>query len=240
MKKFLCFVFSVLCLICFSGCGKQYIASADNLEESVASELSCIPNFENLDDETAKALSVVVRTKLKSSNENVDSNSSQVSSKSSSKISSNSSSKPSAKSIKIAEQTKGEVLSLSKTDANNIQIFDGQNDTWSVSVDKSNILSFLSKKNISLSNISKFEPEFDNNKNLINLSVAGQKISYEELEQEFGLKSSEITSVESGLTNITISGKTPKKYGYFDITEASQEAKNGKTYKQLLNHFYSS
>ena len=223
MKKIfvLCFVCLGLFFLCSCSFKPKSNTSGDTLETKVACCLEKIEGVENYDDEILKTLSVIIRTNIINGNEGEDS-----------------SAPSSQKFLDIASSTKGEVLTLSKEQKINL-CYVPEDYTWKKEIKKSDLLSFLNKNNISLANIKNIEPVFDENKNFIELVVGGKHIGYEFLKKEFGLESSKITKIEKENNTIIIfgEGKDLDKLS-FDICKAESLASSGKTYRQLLKHFF--
>jgi len=160
-------------LICFLvmmfiGCSKNEHASASSVDKQIASEIEQIENIESFDTETVKALSVVIRTRIKNNNSE-----------------SNIEYTPKNQHIyNIVKSTENETLketSLNKLD------YISQED-WSIKIKKSEILKFLASKNISLSNISDIIPFYTKDGVFDYLLIGGQKITYQELAENFNLK----------------------------------------------------
>ncbi len=219
MKKFICVLF--LCLLAFfSVCCKP--ASSDNevdINLMVASKLEEIENIDSLEDEVVKALSVIVRTNILNSGE-----------ENSEYLSKN------PHILELTKETDGEVL-FDEDALADVTFSNEKNSSWTQSIKKSKILSYLSKNNISLSNISDITPIFDENNNLLKLEIGGKNISYDQLKQNFDLKSPKITSIDYNLSEIIISGEGDIK-NTFNIDEAREIVNDKNNYKLLLKHFF--
>ena len=163
MKKLFCLLITLF-LITLTSCSnnKQInISNTSNLENAVAYELEQIDKENNLDDETLKSLSVIIRTNLTL---NSDFN--------------NKNYTISAKYKDLANQTKNELLKIN----GNTEFIDISNDkyTWQKSIQKDKFLEYAYNKNISLSNISNIEPLY--NDNIVEkLCVANKEFDYNEL-----------------------------------------------------------
>jgi len=216
------------------------------MEHTVAYELSNIDINHNLDDETLKALSIIIRTNLVNnssslnySNEKVNENQNnfdhyyQIASSTSGKILETNSNEPILYKI---NSNFNNVDSYSNIETLNSNSKDDSN--WSLDIKKSKILSYLNKNNISLSNISDITPVFDDNGNLKHLTIGGKDISYSELKREFNIKSAKISNINDNLSYITITGTGLDESDYFDITIANNLAKDNYNFEQLLNHFF--
>lgn len=221
MKILKSLMFLFLIIFSFSGCSNQVTnnVSSNGLENMVMFELEQTEGVENLSDETIKALSVIYRTNHLIKN---DYNKYEYI--------------PKSEHIKLlTKETKGEVLKQKNGEASSFS--NNSSIELSKEIKKSDILSFLKKKQIKLSNISNITPLFDENKNLISLSIGGKEISFAELEREFKLESNKITNIKTSLSSITIF-YLPKNTVQFDEKSIDSQAKENKNYKQLLNHFF--
>lgn len=226
MKKFISLFCLLLTVLVFSGCTKpQKFDNAQTLEHHVANNLENINNIQNVSDETIKALSVILRTNLMKNDNNFSNTSAKNYNEVHNKI------------YDISSQTKGEVL-LNDNKLADVEFSDNFSQSWETEIKKSALLNFLNKNNISLSNIKTINPNFDQSGNLINIDIAGKKIDYNVLKQEFNLKSNKITNIDNNLTSLKIYGENTKPENCFYIEEAEDLAKKGSNYKELLNHFY--
>lgn len=221
MKRFCFIILLFVVLLSGSGCFNQGVKNVDSkhLENIVLFELEQTKNINSLSDETIKALSVIYRTNHKINNDFQ-----------------NYEYTPKSEHIKIlSESTKGEMLKQKNGETSSFS--NNSSLELSKEIKKSDILSFLKKKQIKLSNISNITPLFDENKNLIGLEIAGKNISFDELKNEFGLASNKITNIKTSLSSITIF-YLPKNIIQFDENLIELQAKENKNYKQLLNHFF--
>ena len=216
MKKLFCFY--LLFLFCFIFCAcstNKQSASADNLDKYVASEIEKNYDVSSLDNETLKALSVIVRTKAKDENVNT-------------KKEYNISNKHI---LDIVTQTSGIVLKNYKEP----ELTENQDSkNWCVSIKKYDLLKYLSENNISVSSISSIEPVFSDDKVLKGFVVGGKNISFEELSNKFNIPSNNIKEISNNLTEIKIFGTTPNQS--FDIEKASHLSKNGMDFKGIINN----
>lgn len=220
MKTLKIFICVFLVFISLTGCSTTQTQSRDlnGLENMVLYELENTENIENLSDETIKTLSVIHRTNhlIKNDYDNF-------------KYS------PKSKHIKLLnKQTEGEFLKR-KTGDN--QTFTNNKTELSKDIKKSEILSFLKKQKIKLSNISNISPKFDENKNLTGIEIGGKFISFNDLQSEFGLESNKITNIKTSLSKITIF-YTPKNVILFNEKNIEMKAQENLNYKQLLKHFF--
>ena len=219
MKRF--FVLLILLLVisttsCSTAKSNKNTQQFSNLE--IIKELESIENISNLNDETIKALSVIIRTNQKNKTifEKIEYT-------------------PKNKHIELlVNQTKNEVLmNKSKTHKQ----FSTNTNTWSKTIKKSHILTFLKKKNIKLSSIAKIKPNFSQNQTLESLSVGEKIISFEELKNEFDIPSNKITKIEQNISSITLFG-LHNNFIYYNITELDANSQKFSDYKQLLKHFF--
>ena len=110
-----------------------------------------------------------------------------------------------------------------------------ENEDWVVVIRKFEILNFLAKNNISLTNISEIEPIFADDGTFESLVIGNNTIEYKTLAEEFGLKSNNITNIETTVSEIKIFGT--KNNIVFDFEEANKLSKEGKNYKEILEFF---
>ncbi len=229
MKKLISIFCCFFVIFLLFGCSKkESYVPVENLEHRVSSELEEIDNIQNLSDETIKALSVVIRTNLLNDNQN------------NKNISENKEYSTVHNHIyDIIKETSGEVLKSSEG-LKKFEIEESySNGLWEIQIKKSDLLNYLNKNNISLSNISNITPVFDEDNNFLYLVVGGKVIYYNELKDEFGLKSKKITNIENNINSITIYGEGyDSDTAYFNIEESLQLEEDGLNYKELLNHFF--
>lgn len=218
MKRFfVCFfIFCFLPFFCCCSNTKTEASASSQEDLLVLKELEQIENIYSFDDETVKALSIVIRTNNKNSNKSIEEYS------------------PKNEHIyNIVKSTSGKILTFkNKPPVLNYN----KNDDWVVSIKKFDILKFMSSKNISLSNISEIEPRFDSNGLFLGLFVAEKFLSYEELKTEFKLPSNNIKNIKNEMSSVEIFGN-----GYennFDIEKADKLSKNGYNYESIINYFY--
>lgn len=224
MKKFLLFFFAFT-FLCFVGCGKTETISAQNMEYRIAEEIEGMENSESFDDETVKALSVLIRGNILSGKENVNLN--------------NEYTGKNEHILKLTKDTAGEVL-LYNDKLVPVKIENGEeNQTWQTEIKKSEILNFLNQNGISLSNISKISPKINERGEFEGLLVAEKLISYSDLKETFGLKSNKILDVKNNLSSIIVVGEGTDADGQtFNPNLSKKMAGEGKTYTELLNHFF--
>ncbi len=218
MKKLFCFYLLFLCCFIFCACSSnKQSASADSLDKYVASEIEKNYDVSSLDDETLKALSVVVRTKAKNKNVNIQKEYN-ISNK---------------HILDIVNQTSGLVLkNYEEPELTENQ----ESKDWCVSIKKYDLLKYLSENNISVSSISSIEPVFSDDKVVTGFIVGGKTILFEDLSNKFNIPSNNIKEISNNLTEIKIFGTTPNQE--FNFEKASQLSKNGMDFKEIINHFY--
>lgn len=223
----LCLILSISCLG-FGGCSsKQEPIVESSVEALTLCELEQVDGVENLSDETIKALSVIIRSNVQNT-----------SPKSFAYVPNNKrlaelSASTSGKTLSSLLEPSSSTLSIgqySKETFNNIPYINGSK-TWSVEIKKSQILSYLQKNNINLSNISSFEPVYLEDGTLDGIKLGGKFISYEVLSQEFGLKSNKITNISNTLSKIVVEGEYTNT---FIIEDAETLSKNGMDYNDIL------
>lgn len=252
MKKIICLVSIFLIIFSLSACSKKEPAVAENIYDNVAICLDEIDGFETLDNETQKALSVIIRTKQKNSDVLPAPK------------------KASDQACKVSKTTSGEILEDLNFDPKNLKIVNNFTPkTYQKNLSKSDLLKCLSKLNISLPSIKNISPEFeekiavkDNQKNTTNsaknetqnnspdyeknvtkklksLTIGGKVLSAEKIYEALDVKNAVITDFKTSSKGITIFFTETKSECYFDITESVLLSKQGYDYHQLLNHFYS-
>ena len=237
MKRLNYIFISLLFILCFVGCSKKEKIQTDALEAMTICELEQIENISSLNDETIKALSVVIRTNLK---ENIDENFAYI---------------PNNERLaKLVYSTKGETLNFNENRldeeftetsayygsmSNNIfknkkiNYTYKKEDVWTVKIKKFQILKFLNKKNINLSNMSKIEPVVLDDGRIEYIKIGSKNISYNELANEFKLKSNKILKIDNSLTEITISGLYENN---FNINDANNLAIEGNSYDKIIEN----
>lgn len=208
----------ILSLLIFSACSIKETTQSQsiNIDNYIAYKLEQLDN--NYNNETLKALSLIIRTneKLKPSNTNNNYPISQ-------------------KYKDIVTQTENELI---KTNGNfeYINISEKEN-IWTQTIKKDKLLNFALKNNISLSNIKTIEPVYLNN-SLQGIKVGGIMFDYKALTKEFDLKSDKITNITTNKQEIIITGKDFNNFKYFNIEKSEQLANSGKNYKEILSDFF--
>lgn len=218
MKKIFS-IFVVLLIFLTSGCSKTTnVSNATNLEDVVAYELEQIDNSQNLDDETLKSLSVIVRTNTILNNDFQDKNYT-----------------PSKKYKDIVNETKNQTLKIN----GNVEFIDisTQDYEWKKSIKKDKLLEFAYLNNISLSNLSNIEPIYKEEK-IEKINIAGNSFDYKKLAENFDLESNDITNIETTNKEVVIYGKNKGFYNKFDYNKSKNLSKQGKNYKEILNNLY--
>lgn len=81
-----------------------------------------------------------------------------------------------------------------------------KDEQWFVTIKKSNLLNFFKNKGISINNISDIKTVYDDNGNFCSINIAGNTISFEELQNSFNINSSKITKIENKNSEIIIKG----------------------------------
>lgn len=230
MKKL--FLFLCLICICFCGCSKntskEIIAETQvskiDIDKIVAGEISNLENVNEIDDETIKALSVVVRTNLQ--NENLNNYEF-----TENKINENI--------YNLVSETSGKTISLLNEEINSkikIDYEPQEKQEWSKEIKKADILKFLKNNKISLTSISNIKPENNETGKTTGLNMNGKFIPIETLISEFDLPSNEITHIENKLMSVKVYGKGDQKDMVFNISEAKKLAENGYSYDKILKN----
>lgn len=206
-----CFYLSFL----FCSCAKNTeYASADNTDLAITKKLEEIENVSMFEDETIKSLACIVE-----SQENIETNIEY--------------SPKDERIYKLVKETRKNPPK-NKDKYKNLSLKKDKED-WVVVIRKFEILNFLAKNNISLTNISEIEPIFADDGTFESLVIGNNTIEYKTLAEEFGLKSNNITNIETTVSEIKIFGT--KNNIVFDIEEANKLSKEGKNYKEILEFF---
>lgn len=197
-------------------------ADAVSQNEQVAYELEKIEGIENFDDETIKALSVILRTNLLKNETLPDLNT----------TTSN------QRLVELASQTDGEILV--EENSNSFEPFKitAEEVVWKKEIKKADILKYLKENNISLSNLSNIETEKQSDGRTKTLKVGGKGFDIKELINRFDIPSNNIYNIENKLSSIIIEGKEYGMTKNFVISEAQKEAKEGQNYKKILKNRY--
>lgn len=220
MKRLFYFIFTFI-LITLTACSNKNqtnISNASNLEDAVAYKLEQIDKNQNLDDETLKSLSVVIRTNLTLNNELK-----------------NQTLTPSNKYKTLVNHTKNETLKIN----GNTEFIDICTDeySWKKSISKDKILNYAQKNNISLSNISNINSIYDNDY-VEKLEIGGKEFDYKKLSNEFGFESNQITNIETTNKEIIIYGINKGFNSKYDLKQATNLSKQNKNYKEILENLY--
>ena len=234
MKR-LFFIFCFLSLFIFCACdsNKQIepVAEkqvfADDINNIICQEIQNMENSSSLDDETIKALSVIIRTNLKNQENDL------ILTKDTSTVNKS----QNQHILNLVKETSGEVLTNEENEPLYLYI-DDSNETWIREIKKSKILKFLSENNISLSSISNITIEKDEFERTQNLNLNGKIIPFKTLMNEFDIPSNNIYNIESDLTSIKIYGKGKGLYKNFDTNEAEMCAREGQKYQKILKNHY--
>lgn len=240
MKKFkfivlsFCFIFVLIFSV---SCSKKQDNSPVAVEQAygnslnlqITKELESFENISSLDDETIKAMSVVIRTNLVNENQNENNLK-------------NNEYKPTNNHIyELVNETDGEILENenSSEKINHLYINEkDENEVWVKEIKKVDILNFLKTQNISLSNLSKFENNQDENGRTKNINLGGKSLNYKLVMEKFNLPSNKIYSIENHLSSITIRGIGSGTEEEFFINDANNEAKAGENYQKILKNRY--
>lgn len=217
MKRFVN-ILLIFIFIFLSGCSKSQTISSFDIEKAVAYNLEQYDKDKNLDDETLKTLSVIIRTNLEINSQNQSQNMN-----------------PSEKYINISNQTKDEILLIDEK-THFIDISENQ-DEWEKSITKEDILTFAHKNNISLSNISEVEPVYEEDMTKY-IKIGGKLFNFENFANEFDLISNKINNISTSNQSITINGKGVGFVKNFDIKTIKTLSNNGFGYKDIINNFY--
>lgn len=207
MKNFI-FLFSFLTLfLLFAGC-KTFYKQEYSQDELIASQISTIDDIESYSDETIKTLSVLYRTNIDQLKTNTPTNFNQ-------------------RIYNLVNETSNEKLEKKIE-------FNVYKNEWSEIINKSDILEFLKIKEISLSNLSKYEIIKDCNNNAISLVIASKKLAFTDFAKYFKLKSNNNIHIKNYSNYIKISGYGQGFNNIFDIKDIETLANLGKNYLEIL------
>ena len=213
MKKI--FIFTVILSFLFPlcGCKKNTTLEADATNQKIASQICKIENYQDLSEETIKALSVVFRTNLK--------NGENVSAFEYSTID--------EKILSLTNETSGETIdNVSEI----IQI--DKNEEWTQIVPKTKILEIFANKNESISSFANISLQKNDSNKIENLIISEKKLSLNDLKNNLSLKSNKIEKVETTKNSLIFYGKGLGFGESFDIIEAETKAKKGDSYKGII------
>lgn len=213
-------------ILCFCGFMLLFFVSCKNipiqdnppdLENQVAYEL--MMRDKNYSDETLKAMSVIIRTNL-SINSPTKSNFG-----------------ASEKYLNLTNQTKGQVLKNNQNNMVEISFENSDNYNWQKTIKKSEILKYALKNNISLTTLSKINPDIKDGV-VMGLEIGNKYFNYEELAKEFNLESNIIENITQNKNEIIINGKNKGFNGYFNIEKSEQLSNNNYFYQDILGDFF--
>lgn len=219
MKLYYCLIFIFICIFLI-GCSNTNNTSYA-INDYVYRELEKIENVESLNEETIKALSIVIRTNIEdeeiNKNVNIEKNNSKL--------------------YKIINSTNN--LKLNKKHKYQKFIFDknnkkNKNEKWNKSISKSDILKYMLNKNISLANISDIKINYNDENKINSISIAEKNIIIEELIKEFNLPNNNIVDIKINKTNIVVIGEFESNNIYFDIEKANELSNTGLKYNKIL------
>lgn len=219
MKKLICILLTIF-LVSLTACSnnKQEVSNASNLEDIVSYELEQLDKEQNLDNETLKSLSVIIRTNHILNND-LD----------------NQNLHSSTKYKTIANQTKNETLKIN----GNLEFISisSNNYTWKKIIQKDKLLTYAFNNNISLSNLTSIEPIYNQNRVKI-INIGGKEFDFKNLANEFDLESNKITNIQTNNKEIIIYGEDKGFNESFDVKKASTLSNEGKNYKEILENLY--
>lgn len=227
-KFILVCLFLVFCVSCSSNQKTEPVATelgyVNSIDNQVAYEIENIKDIDSFDDETIKALSVVVRTNILNDNSSINKTEVKATNE---------------RIINLSNETSGEVLANEDNQilTNKINIETSENKTqWVKEIKKIDILKFLNRKKIKVSNLSKINQIKNSDGKTQLIDIGGKFISYKEIKNEFNLPSNEIISIKGNVSTITISG-----YGDdfdFNINNVKNLSLEEKSYKNILKYRY--
>lgn len=218
MKKYFIILLSIL-YIGLIGCSTttQKSTQKTDINKMVAVQLEDIDK--NYSNETLKALSVILRT-------NQIINNIETTEKT-----------PSEKYLEIVNTTKNEILKDKNNNLVEISLNNNSEYHWQKNIKKSKILEFALKNKIKLTNISDFEPVFENEK-VKGINIGGKFFDYQMLITEFGLESNTIENIETTKSEVIIKGKNKGIFDNFDTCKSEQLSNDNHNYKDILKIFF--
>ena len=225
---FIVFIFIIVTIFC--GCKtnttNEPVAEKQVFENPtdifIASEIENMENSSLFNNETIKALAVVIRTNLEM--ENVDTSHNEYSLKN-------------EHIYNIVKETSNEIISFNED--NNKQLYiEQENDDWVLEIKKFDILKFFKENNISLSSISNITLEKDDDGKTKNINLNGKIISFYDLAVYFNIPSNNIYKIENKISSIKLYGKGKGFYKLFNINESQKMANEGKNYEKILKNHY--
>lgn len=199
---------------------------AENLNHRVCEELSNLDGVENLNDETVKLLSVIIRT-------NISNNFATPQSSTNSKLSD-------AQKQKIESlvfYTSNLVLSNEGAEKQKIGYYfsENQNKPWKISIPKHKLLTFAAKHGISLANLSDISVLSDEDGRVTEIVLGGKTFDFETIKSEFNLPSDKITNISATKTAIEIEGCYCGFSNDLDINKIENLANQNKNFNEILN-----
>ena len=217
MKRLINFLL-IFVVMFFIGCSKTEISTESNIENVVAYNLEQFDKDKNLDDETLKTLSVIIRTNLETESMNK-----------SQKYT------VSEKYQNISNQTKNEIIMINE----NIEYIDisGNNNKWNQTIEKDEILSYAHENNINLSNISEVEPIFKDDI-ISHIKIGGKSFDYRNFAKKFNIPSNKIEDIKSTNQNIEIIGSGNGFVKNFELDEVKTLSNQGNDYINIINKIY--
>ena len=108
------------------------------------------------------------------------------------------------------------------------------NQSWSIQIEKSKLLEYLSKNDISVSSLTNITTIADENNYISFLVVENVEIPYQTLKEEFGFKSNKITDIFVDNTVINISGEGVFNNEILDLEKVENLANLGKSHTEIL------
>lgn len=258
---FICLISGAFCLL--SGCSSK--SNNDLVSETmidnttydtlVANQISSFENASELNEETVKTLSVIIRTNYYNSNlENLETQNLKIENQQIYNIVKSTSGEIIADENEPAEKINFEIKNEDTHNLNNLvneneisSCYENnklnsatQNDTasnldtWTVTIKKSKILEVLKKHDIKLSSLAKTKIINDENGNAEKFIIGEKEFSFETIKTEFDLPSNKIIDINNNLSSIKITGLNEEKYDKFNIKEIENLSNQGHDYKNII------
>ena len=199
----------------FCACSKQNSSSANAVNFAITSKICEIEDYQNLSDETIKALAVVFRTNLKNG-ENYSFNKNAFD----------------KNILSLVRDTKKEVIE----DVDESILFE-DNKEWTKEISKSKILETFSLNGENISSFENISLEKDSVGKVSNLYISQKVINKRDLKNSLGLKSNFITDLKTTPTSIIFYGKGNSFGEKFDILRAEEISKKNESYEAIIKYF---
>ena len=205
MKKFLFILFFFSFLLV--GCSNSNLSSY-SIDEYIASEISEIENIEKYNEETIKTISVIYRTNFnedKKETLNIIKN---------------------QKITDIVKETSGQIINKKIS-------INCNNEYWKKQINKSDLLDYLNKNDISINTLKDIEI-ISNNNFCEKIIISSKEIDFIKFAQHFNLSSNKDIEIINNDTYLEVVGYGNSFNYDIDILEINNLTEKGLNYKQIL------